>query len=100
MLYAECIQHSTGTKDELANLLKTQAKLSNIAVPAISIEDKGDIKIGVYSGNLKASGYDIKLHGRLIVGKTTILHLRVIEHLHKFPSQWTVNFLDFFKKIK
>lgn len=97
MLKAECIQASINSDQELVNLLNTQARASNLKMPSISIESHGKIKIGVYSGNTKASDYNLKLHGRLIVGKKSILHLIVLEQLDIFPTKYAINFMDSFR---
>ncbi|GEM_PF-3048085 len=97
LLKAEGIPYSPSSDEEIVNLLNTQARLSNIKIPSISIKKENNLKIGIYSGNVKVAGYNMKIHGKLIVGSRSILHLIVIEQLDQFPSKYAVNFLDSFK---
>ena len=48
LLKAECIPYSPSSDKEIVNLLKTQAKLSNIQIPSISIEKEDNLTIGIY----------------------------------------------------
>jgi hypothetical protein len=97
LLKAECIPYSTSSEGELANLLRTQANMSNIKMPTISTDKENNLKVGTYSGNVGAAGYNLKLHGKLIVGQRSTLHLIVIEDINKFPSKFAVNFFDSYR---
>ena len=97
LLKAECIPYKLSSEGELVNLLKTQANSSNIKIPSISIDKENNLQVGTYSGNVTAAGYNMKIHGRLIVGHNSILHLIVIEDSNKFPSKSAVNFFDSYR---
>jgi hypothetical protein len=97
LLKAECIQFKPSSEGELVNLLNTQAISSNIRAPSISIARENNFKVGIYSGNVSVAGYNVKLHGKLIVGHSSTLHLIVIEDISKFPSKFAVNFFDSYK---
>jgi len=97
MLRAECIPVGTITDTELVNILRIQANATGIESPTISIESTSYPRVGIYSGERYVAGHKIRVHGEVLVGIESTLHLSVFENANIFPSKSVVNFLDSYK---
>jgi len=97
---AECLPLTDPSQTIAAfrTVLESQARMSGIQNPEITIEKTKLGMVGTYSGIRKAGGFDIKLFGKLIIGSRSLLSLLTSEELMKFPSDKAVYFLNTVEK--
>lgn len=93
---AECIPLSDPKQTIAAfrSVLENQGKMAGISNPEITIEKTSLGMVGTYSGHRKTGGFDIKLFGKLIIGRQSLLSLLTSEEATKFPSDKLIYFLN------
>lgn len=97
---AECLPLAdpSQTTASFRGVLENQAKMAGVKTPEITIEKSKLGLVGTYSGVRVAGGFDIKLFGKLIIGRRSLLSLLTSEELADFPSDMTVFFLNTVEK--
>jgi hypothetical protein len=93
---AECLPlvDPSQTIAAFRTVLEGQAKMAGIQNPEITIEQTKLGMAGTYSGLRKAGGIELKLFGKLIIGRQSLLSLFTSDDLAKFPSDKVVYFLN------
>lgn len=97
---AECLPLSNPNETIAAfrSILENQARNAGVQNPEITIMKNTLGVIGTYAGVRKGGGFDIKVFGKLVVGKSSLLSLLISEEAAKFPSDKAVYFLNTIEK--
>jgi hypothetical protein len=82
----------------LQNLLDNYAKLAGLTNPEFTRSQDNIGIIGTYSGIKIVGNHNIKLYGKLVIGKFSALNCLICENLEDFPSEDTVTFMASVKR--
>jgi hypothetical protein len=93
---AECLplRDPEETKRRFRSVLESQASMAGISEPIITIEQSPIGVVGTYTGTRLGGGFEIRLYGKLIIGKRSLLSLLTSDLAELFPRDQSVIFLN------